>query len=859
MKLTFKNVALGLAVLGLTSCANEAPWGSGSRGKGAIDLKLTADLDVKDALPMVRAGAPELTAPDVANFAIEMRNLDTDMVQTWTSLEKFNDEEGFDVGSYTLTAFYGNPNECGFDKPYFKGEASLNVLEGRETEVEVTAQLANVMLSVDYTDAFKEYFRDYSVTAHTDGHANVVFGKSETRAGFLTAGDVTLQVKLTNPSGKTVTLTPAQFPAVARHHYHVTFDVDADPVGGAALNVIFDDSLTKENVTISLSDELYNADAPVVGSEGFTTGQTVEALSGNPSATPLKFETICKGGIKSAILKIAQISGSESYSPSFDKELDLIQADESTQYALEQNGIKVAGLFKNPEQMAIVDVTELPKYLPEGTYEITLTVTDNLDRNNENPVTLNLSTLPIHIEVTGGSALYEYSDPANVNSTNPTVEATVSVTYNGFNPETAISFKNRCSRQGIFKDCDIVEVHESTETRGFPDKNYIFTIKVCDVETSPLPMELWFNGTKYADFSLDIIEPKFSLIADPFATYSRFKVLPENADDLTTIVEGLTLYKNGSAVVNIDKDVKNGILTMDGLDQDTDYTIGYSLTTRPDGIPESQTIQIHTETASQIPNGDFSQKERTIDWNPITAGGQYKYGATNMWNQSSIEIDTPKGWATLNPITCWRNAKVQNTWFCVPSTLMEGNSVVVRSVAYDHDGKLPAVDDHGLSVRAKYSRNKPSSFANKASGELFLGSYAYDGSDHRVDGIEFASRPASITFNYSYAPISGEVGLMYIAVVGDDGNILAESRADIKTATNKEMTVSLPTYPFGKKPSLLRLSFKSSKTVIDVPVPDNIQDVTNTTGLSGQTISANQYKSLCVGSKLTLTNIELNY
>ncbi|MDE6632596.1 MAG: hypothetical protein K2K23_06320, partial [Muribaculaceae bacterium] len=355
------------------------------------------------------------------------------------------------------------------------------------------------------------------------------------------------------------------------------------------------------------------------------------------------------------------------------------------------------------------------------------------------------------------------------------------------------------------------------------------------------------------------IEPKFSLIADPFATYSRFKVLPENADDLTTIVEGLTLYKNGSAVVNIDKDVKNGILTMDGLDQDTDYTIGYSLTTRPDGIPESQTIQIHTETASQIPNGDFSQKERTIDWNPITAGGQYKYGATNMWNQSSIEIDTPKGWATLNPITCWRNAKVQNTWFCVPSTLMEGNSVVVRSVAYDHDGKLPAVDDHGLSVRAKYSRNKPSSFANKASGELFLGSYAYDGSDHRVDGIEFASRPASITFNYSYAPISGEVGLMYIAVVGDDGNILAESRADIKTATNKEMTVSLPTYPFGKKPSLLRLSFKSSKTVIDVPVPDNIQDVTNTTGLSGQTISANQYKSLCVGSKLTLTNIELNY
>ncbi|MDE6512325.1 MAG: DUF4493 domain-containing protein, partial [Muribaculaceae bacterium] len=501
MKLTFCKVALGLALCGLASCANEAPWGS-SRGKGGIDLKLTADADVKDALPSVRAEAPELVAPDVEYFAVEMRNLDTDMVQTWKSLAEFNAVEGFDVGSYTLTAFYGNISECGFDKPYFKGEASVNVLEGRETSVDVTAQLANVMLSVDYTDAFKAYFLDYSVTAHTDGHANVMFGRNETRAGFLTPGDITLQVSLTNPSGKTATLTPAQFPAVARHHYHVTFDVNADPVGGAMLEVIFDDSLTRENVTISLSDELYNADAPVVGSEGFTSGQTVEALSGNPSATPLKFETICKGGIKSAVLKIAQISGTETYNPSFDRELDLVQADEATQYALDQNGIKAPGLFKNPDQMAIVDVTELPKYLPEGTFEITLTVTDNLGRNNENPVILNLSTLPIHLEVTGGSALYAFSDPANVSSTTPTVDATVLVTYNGFHPETAISFKNRCSRQGIFKDCDIVDVKESEGTRGFPDKSYVFTIKVCDVESSPRPMELWFNGSKMSEFYL---------------------------------------------------------------------------------------------------------------------------------------------------------------------------------------------------------------------------------------------------------------------------------------------------------------------------------------------------------------------
>lgn len=867
MNPTFRYVAFGLTLVGLASCSNEAPWATGGKSKGDISLWLSADVDVKDALPVVRAGVPELIAPDVDDFAIELRDNDTDKVQSWQSLEDFNAESGFDVGTYTLTAFYGNINECGFDKPYFKGETTVSVLEGRESSVEVTAQLANVMLSINYTDNFRNYFQDYRVTAHTDGHANVAFGSTESRAGFLTPGDITLQLSLTNPSGKTAVLTPAKFSAKARHHYHVTFDVNADPMGDVALTVIFDDSTTKENVTFKLTDELYNPDAPVVVADGFVSGQTVEALSGNPAPGKLNFETVCKGGLKKAVMKIAQINGKEPWIPPFGSELDLMQADLSVQNLLGQYGIKVGGFFNNPEQMGFVNVTDLPKYLPEGTYEITLTITDQLDRNNETPVILNLSTLPINLVVNGGSALYEY--PGTVVTTTPTVDATIKVTYNGLNPGECISFKNKC-RTGIFKDCDIVDVHESTATRSFTDKTYIYNIKVCDVETSPLPMELWFNGHKYADFTLDIIEPQFSLEADAFATFARFKVNAVNVEDIPTIVNGLTLYKGGEIVDTlykngkaIDKsfvltDPEKGFLTLYGLESNTDYIIGYSLTSRSNGIPKSHTCTFPTEVEAQIPNSDFSQK-KGFEWNPITAGGQYKYGSTNMWNHSSIEINTPEGWATLNPITCWRDAKVQNTWFCVPSTLMEGNSVVIRTVAYDHDGKLPALDDHGLSVRAKYSRNKPASFASKSSGELFLGSYTFNGSAAREDGIEFVSRPASLSFTYSYEPVANEVGQVYFAIVGKDGSVVSESRADIKTGTNKEMTLSLPSYPFGKKAKYIRLSFKSSKTVIDVPIPSDIQDVTNTTSLLGQTIPANKYKSLCLGSKLTVHKVELNY
>lgn len=859
MKLTLTKVALGLALVGLASCANEAPWGNGSRGKGVINLKLTADADVKDALPSVRAGAPELMAPDIADFSIELRNLDTGMVQTWTSLEEFNKEEGFDVGSYTLTAYYGNIKDCGFYKPYFMGKTDVNVLEGRESSVDVTAQLANVMLSVDYTDAFRSYFSDFSVTAHTDGHANVVFGRSETRAGFLPAGDVTLQLTMTNPSGKTVIITPAQFPAVARHHYHVTFDVNADPMGGAALEIVFDDSLTTENVVFQLTDELYNAEAPIVHAEGFTSGQTVEALSGNSAPSQIKFETICKAGIQSAVLKIAQVGGSVQYTPPFNTELDLVEADESTQYQLGENGIKVAGIFKNPEQMAIVDLTDLPRYLPEGTFEITFTVTDALGRNEENPVVLNLSTLPINLEVTGGSAFYEY--PGTAVTTTPTVDATVMVTYNGLNPAECISFKNKC-RTGIFKDCDIVEFRESNGTRSFDDKTYIFKIKVCDVETSPLPMELWFNGVKRADFTIEIIEPEYSLIADPFATYARFKVETTNAEDVPTIVNGLTLYKNETAVDKslISTDPEKGFLTMYGLDPDTDYTIGYSLTSRPNGIPESQTLKIHTEKSISLNNGDFSNSHRTIDLN-MQVGGNYQCGAITYSNWSQVKVDEPTMWATINEKTFYKNAKTVNSWFTVVSTYLENGQAVIRSVGYDHYGTLPSRTG-SFGSTTHYNTNTPT-ISSKASGELFLGEYSFNGTETRKDGIAFESRPSSLSFDYSYIPHNSDMGLAKVDVLDASGNVIASGSRNITSSVDmKSESIALDGYPFGTKASSIRIQFKSSRGDFSVNIPN--PDVDSWGGALPVTpyhhnLGENNYHSFASGSVLKIDNVKLNY
>lgn len=857
MKIRNQAILLSLVALGLGACSEDNPWAS-QRGKGGIDLKLSASADVKDAIPLVRSGAPELVAPDAANFAIELRNMETDMAQTWQTLEDFNAEGSFDVGVYTLTAFYGNEHECGFDKPYFKGEATVNVFEGRETAVEVTAELANSMLSIDYTDEFKAYFADYSVTAHTAGESMVNFSSNETRAGFVTPGEVVLELALVKPGGESTRINASTFPAVARHHYHVTFNVNADPVGGAAIVITFDDSLTQEDVTISLTDELFTSEGPMLTPNGFTPGEMVEVLSGNMSETPLKFEAICKGGIKSAVLTVA---ADGSYTPPFGREVQLVGANEALQAQLEQNGVKVAGIFKNPAEMAVVDVTSLSRYLPEGNYQVSLRVTDKLDRVSE-PVTLALTTRPVVLNFIEGSAIYSY--PGNEITDQKTVEATVKVSYNGINPQSNISFQNKC-RTGVYKNCELVSVEESTRTRAFEEKTYIFHIRLCDAETSPMPMRMLFHDQQWGeDFTINVIEPKFTIEADPFATYARFRVVAENSAQTATIANGLTIYRNDQAVAKerLKVDAESGILTLIDLASDQDYKIAYSLTNKVNGVPAENTFMMHTEAAAQIPNRAFTETERTINQSGVNAGGEYRYKAGliggTMQNKSSIVVDTPVGWATLNPLTCWFGASNVNTWFCVPSTLMSGTSVLIRTVAYDHAGVSPALDDHKANIRPKYSRNKPASFASKASGELFLGTYSFDGTESRTDGIAFTSRPSSVTLDYSYTPVAGEVGELTVALVGADGTVLSRTSADI-TSSSTTMTVQLPAYPFGIKAAGIRLSVKSSKEVIDVPVPSDIQDVTEQYNLDGQTIPANQYKSLCVGSQLLLKSVNLNY
>lgn len=848
MKFCKQAILLSVVALGLGACSDENPWGL-QQGEGGISLKLSASADVKDAIPVLRSGAPTLEAPDVANFGVSLTNLSTTEVQTWSTVADFNAQNSFRTGSYTLAAFYGSPEDEGFEKPYFYGETEVMVLEGRQATAEVTARLANSMVSVDYTDGFKNYFKDYKVTVHSDGHSYIDFAADETRPAFVAPGEVSIAVDVTNPSGKSVTLQPAAFPAAAAHHYHVTFDVNTGIAGQAQLQITFDDTVESEDVTIDLTDELFSSAAPAVATEGFENGEVVEALSGNSAAKDaLRFNVIARGGITSATLTIS----GNGFTPSFGNEIDLVTATDSQQKAIADLGIKVLGLYKNPSAMAYVDVTELPKHLPEGSFAVSLVVKDAYTRISE-PATLNITTVPVVVESTPGSAIFG------------TNQATLTIDYNGANPEKNFSFK-ALANTGTYKDVQIVSVNESTRTRSFETKSYIFTITLPDTDRDEIPVKVFFNGAERQEAVIPVVKPEYDIQVDAFSNYAKVMVVPENTSDLAAVVNVLKLFKDGTKIADsaISRNNESGIITISGLTPSATFTLGETLT----GSTPNKTVNVTTEAQTDVPNGDFSAVHETINKSDVDISGKYSY---TVGYQATVTMQRSEAdnWASINAKTCWFDCPgAINTWFQVPSTYVENGQVVIRNVAYDHNGVKPADMRTGIAQTHWYNTNVPT-FTTAAAGELFLGEYSFDGSEHRTNGISFASRPTSVSFDYKYVPTESDTALVEVSILDASGNVIAYGTSNLTSASSmRSSSVVLPSYPFGKKAAKLCIRFLSSNSgsgvlnYIHIPSGSELSEghgALNFGNTANSNRAVNDYHALATGSVLTVDNVKLNY
>lgn len=802
MKKFFYAGLLTAALVSLGSCSEDnGGWIGEATGGIAPSVNLNSEIITS------RASAKEIA---VEQLSLRLSKSDGSFSNTW-DYASFPTDNSFKIGDYTLEAFYGDEGVEGFDKPYYYGVANVKVLENQATPVQLTAQLANAMVQINYTDNFRKYFSNYSstVSAATDP---VYYGSDETRPVYVNPGTVNITTSMTTPQGKDTKFKANPFQAQARHLYNVTFDIDNNP-GNAVLTITYDDALEMEDIVINL-DDLEAAPEPVFSVEGFAQGTPVEVVEGVAPANPVKVNMIARAGISSVKLSTVSKSLRQQGWPA---EVELVSADASTQTILSSLGLNVRGLFRNPDQMAVIDFSAVAnhlRYVDSGDNETTFTInlTDRFDRAME-PVTLSFNTL---------KAICEYGEfePLYYNSS----ELSFTLKYNGADIEKNVEFLYQNDRgtdsKAPFKSVSAVS-----------DNIYKVTLTV-PANESDILLKGKFGATNLPEKT--IVRVGDALVADEndiFATSAKVSVMTTSR--ATGDVKIFAIDNNGSVKQMAAQAVANGYL-ISGLNPATTYKMFAEIDGR-----SSKSASFTTEQSAQLPVEQFN------DWRSASSGS----------NWTNWQIGDGNTWGTNNPMTTSQGADFGYTrsagTLATTDAHSNGSAILLRTIGWGSGNtavgslgtrKMKYADAGLLHLGASRS-SRPEGHSGVA-GAL--------STDDLNCGLAFSSRPSALSFWAKYSPKnSADKGLAMIAVYDADGNTIASGSIEINPA-DQYSNLSIPlTYADGAaKAHKIYVKFLSTNTEASLAKDNNWITPPPFANLSD---------AKYLGSQLFIDDIELTY
>lgn len=735
-------------------------WNAGSSGEGyfnpVVSLNISPTNSADRKVPS-RSSAKEISVNDLA---LRLTSTATGVEQNWTSVADFDPTHEFNVGTYTLEAFYGDKKNEGFELPYYYGKTQFSIRENVTTPVALEARLGNAMLSITFTDAFTGYFTDYSIDVVTAAGNTITWMPDENRPVYAAPGTWSIVANVTKPNGTKASYQALTFDAQACYHYHLSLNVNDGNVGNAELVLSFDDDMEIEDVVIDLSQDLQNTPAPEVKPQGFAAEPICIAV-GSVAAEPLQFLVTAHGGIAHAMLETSSPTLVEQGWPA---SVDLI-APGALSASMTDLGFKEMGLWKNPDKMALAELTDVVSHIrylesSDNISTFTLTVTDRLGRSSE-PVELKVAVEKLQIELSNPSIIFEGG-----------TEMQLDMTYNGSNPEDVV-FEVYTPGVDVYKrvNSEIVggasraAVKYQVKLTGLPDNSDVVKLRA-SVEGLDAEAELEVERTP-ATFGLSVNEN------DVFAHYATVSVIGKGSDisdsDLARIAADCQLMMNegaGSArAASYEATVDELNLRVEGLKPSTTYDLYITYS----GV-NSNHVKFTTEAAAQLPNAGMEE------WN---FSNHTNYNVYYPWKSGEEEL-----WNTYNPVTTSQRgaayAYIITSGTIQTSDKHTGSSAAqIRTVGWGSGNTASA----SVVSRWRYGTCK-----HLSAGQLFLGNWtdispAQDATPNY--GLSFASRPSSISFWYKYAVMNrsgndnGQRGVAFVQLIGADGSILSEETVQL--------------------------------------------------------------------------------
>lgn len=801
---------------------DESPFADESfSGDGKVKLNLSSNNDVESTMPTVRSVSSDIVVPPTEEFQIRMTSSDGSYNKLWTSLKEFEKEEGFAAGSYTIEAFYGTPEsqgvvkaeEKGHEHSYFYGKSeSVSIENGKETNVSVTAKLANAVVIIEYSDAFKHYFTDWTTDLITTGSSSLNIGNQEGMC-YVVPGDVEVVITAAQQNGKALKLNPATFEAEAQHLYKIKYDIYNGEIGQVdKLVLTFNDDMDDtHNISIDLTEELFNGKAPVITSDGFELGTTME-LSDREDKS-LKFVVSASGGIESAILSI---KSTEVFNPDYliDGSLDLCTLDETQKAVFEEkSGIKILGFMGNTERMAQVDLSGFYKNLVRGEHTVSLLVKDKYMRSSDN-ATLTISR-PVEINVEAGQ------DPIMFGEN----EGEIIIYYNG--PDPTESGKNpftfKAANDAAYVDAEIISINNNPYTRAIDTKEYVYKIKVPYRMEDEIPVKVYYNNAtqEIADADLPIEYPDYDVEYDPMATALKLKVDPTK-NDLEEYNKRLRIFINNQEIAKEKISFNDGVFTVKGINEEGDYIVKTTICHATEPTCYFAEEKLTPEVLEQVPNGSFNDVDNYMN-ETINHGGKYSLtGLVSRYDTETYNINVPQSWTNVNIKTCNTTYTTnKNTWFMAPSVLIsagkDGNGVSVRNVGFSYQG----TDPDPVTGKTGYNPNPPSVQGLNSAGKLYLGSYDIEIVNYSISkeeynqGYSYNSRPSKFSGWYKYTPCENSDDKATVEIyLEKDGETIVGDKIELgETQDWAQFTIEFDPakYGFKEHPDNLKIMFCSSK------------------------------------------------
>ena len=154
--------------------------------------------------------------------------------------ESIVEEIPLNVGSYTVQVYSANYDEdSGFGKAYYSGSTKVTIEAGQTTQASVTCTLANVMVTVKFSDDFKERFKDRDFTVQVGSQTQDAFTPlnftlaKEGERGYIPVGAFQSTISISKPEGQNgnYTMTNKFAEVKAKQHYAITYKLQEEGTG----------------------------------------------------------------------------------------------------------------------------------------------------------------------------------------------------------------------------------------------------------------------------------------------------------------------------------------------------------------------------------------------------------------------------------------------------------------------------------------------------------------------------------------------------------------------------------------------------------------------------------------------------